>query len=68
MTKKKLPPPPKFPPSFIIDENFCLLHKGDIQGEIYTCRVCKTKYCLKCAQKAEKEALLCVKCKHLILI
>ena len=68
MTKKNLPRPPKLPPPFNIDENFCLLHKGGIQGEIYTCRVCKTKYCLICAQEAEREAKLCVKCKHLILI
>ena len=68
MRKRKLPPPPILPPPFTIKENFCLLHKGDIQGAIYTCRICKSKYCLVCAEKAQAEAKLCVKCKHLIII
>lgn len=68
MNNKRTPPPPVLPPSININENFCLLHKGDIQGDVYTCPVCKTKYCMKCAEKAKNEAKLCVKCKRLILI
>jgi hypothetical protein len=68
MNNKKVPPPPVLPPSISINENFCLLHKGEIQGEIYTCPNCKTKYCKECAEKAFKEAKLCIKCKYLILL
>ncbi|MFW9939616.1 MAG: hypothetical protein ACFFFT_01150 [Candidatus Thorarchaeota archaeon] len=68
MNNKKTPPPPVLPPSIKIDENFCLLHKGEIQGEIYTCPSCKTKYCMECAEIANQEAKLCIKCKHLILL
>lgn len=68
MNDKKAPPPPMLPPSFKMKENFCLLHKGDIQGEIYTCPACKTKYCMECAKKARHEGKLCVKCKQLILM
>ena len=68
MNNKKAPPPPVFPPSFKVDEDFCLLHKGNIQGEIYICSSCKTKYCMDCAQKAKREAILCIKCKKLFSI
>ncbi|MBY8985162.1 MAG: hypothetical protein KGD65_08855 [Candidatus Lokiarchaeota archaeon] len=67
MNNKEIPPPPALPPSFKVDENFCLLHKGNVEGETYTCPSCKTKYCLKCAQKAKSEAKLCVKCKQLFM-
>ncbi|MFX1573209.1 MAG: hypothetical protein ACFFB0_10705 [Promethearchaeota archaeon] len=68
MKDKKVPPPPVLPPSIHIKENFCLFHKGDIQGEIYTCPACKTKYCMDCAIKARDEKRLCVKCKQLVLM
>ncbi|MFX1502665.1 MAG: hypothetical protein ACFFDH_17020 [Promethearchaeota archaeon] len=68
MSDKNVPPPPILPPSFKIKKNFCLFHKGDIQGEIYTCPVCKTNYCLECAKKAQLEEKLCVKCKRLVLM
>ncbi|MBY8991148.1 MAG: hypothetical protein KGD58_10380 [Candidatus Lokiarchaeota archaeon] len=68
MDIKKNPPPPVLPPSIKVNENFCLLHKGDIEGKVYTCPSCKTKYCMKCAEKARTEAKLCVKCKQLILM
>ena len=67
MNVKKTPPPPSLPPSIEIKDNFCLFHKGDIRGEIYTCPTCKTKYCLECAKKARLEAKLCIKCKHLVM-
>ena len=67
MNNKKIPPPPVLPPSIKVKENFCLLHKGTIEGEIYTCPSCKTKYCLKCAQRAKTKAKLCVKCKQLFI-
>jgi hypothetical protein len=68
MNIKKIHPPPVLPPNFAIKENLCLFHKGDIQGEIYTCPACKTMYCLTCVQKAQKEGKYCVKCKGLILL
>ncbi|MDX1797322.1 MAG: hypothetical protein R3255_01620 [Candidatus Lokiarchaeia archaeon] len=68
MSDKKVPPPPLLPPRFTIKENFCLFHKGEISGEVYTCPNCKTKFCLECAEKAKNEGKLCVKCKHLILM
>lgn len=68
MSDKKAPPPPVLPPTIKINENFCFFHKGDINGEIYTCPNCKTKYCLECAEKAKKEGNLCIKCKHLVLM
>lgn len=68
MSNKKIPPPPRLPPSIKVNENFCLLHKGEIEGEIYICPKCKTKYCMKCAEKAQEEANLCIKCKQLILL
>jgi hypothetical protein len=68
MNDKKIPPPPVLPPSTKFNENFCLLHKGDIEGEIYICPTCKIKYCMKCAEKARTGAKLCIKCKQLILI
>lgn len=67
MNDKKVPPPPVLPPSIKLTENFCLFHKGIIQGDIYTCPKCKTKYCLECAKKAKLEGQLCVKCKQLII-
>ena len=68
MNNKKALPPPVLPPAFKVDEDFCLLHKGHVQGEIYTCPTCKTKYCMDCAKKAKEEALLCIKCKRLFLL
>lgn len=68
MNNKKIPPPPVLPPSFNLKENFCLLHKGPIEGEIYTCPSCKTTYCLKCVQKAKTETKLCVKCKKVFFV
>ncbi len=68
MSDKKTPPPPVLPPMVSLKESFCLFHKGDIKGEIYTCPSCKSNYCLKCAEKAKKEGRLCVKCKYLVLI
>lgn len=68
MNNKKTPPPPVLPPSFNVKENFCLLHKGTIEGDTYTCPSCKTIYCLKCAQNAKIEAKLCIKCKKLIML
>ena len=68
MNNKKTPPPPVLPPSFNVKENFCLLHKGTIEGDIYTCPSCKTKYCLNCAQRAKTEAKLCIKCKQLFVV
>jgi len=67
MSDKKVPPPPALPPSFKMEENFCLFHKGDIQGDMYTCPACKTNYCLVCAKKAKLEGKLCIKCKQLVL-
>jgi len=66
MNDKKIPPPPTLPPVFNIDEKYCLFHKGEIQGEIYTCPRCKTRYCLNCALEAKQEKKLCIKCKQLI--
>ena len=69
MADKKKPPPPIMPPSSVkITENFCLFHKGDIEGDIYQCNTCKTKYCLECARKAKEEGKKCIKCKQLIFI
>ncbi len=68
MRDKKTPPPPALPPSFKIGDNFCLFHKGDIQGDTYTCPACKTNYCLVCAKKAKLEGKLCIKCKQLIIL
>ena len=68
MKDKKIPLPPTFPPNFTVAEKFCLLHKGELSEETYTCPKCKTKYCLKCAIKAKNEGKSCVKCKQLILL
>lgn len=68
MSEKKVPPPPVLPPSIEIKNNFCLFHKGEIQGEIYTCPSCKTNYCMECAKKARDEKKLCIKCKQLVLM
>ncbi|MBD3195410.1 MAG: hypothetical protein GF317_10165 [Candidatus Lokiarchaeota archaeon] len=68
MNDKKIPSPPVLPPKIKIKENFCLFHKGEIEGETYTCPKCGTKYCLKCAKKARSEAKLCVKCKQLVMM
>jgi hypothetical protein len=68
MSEKKIPPPPVLPPSSSLKKNFCLLHKGEIDGETYVCPKCKAVYCLDCAKKAEKDAALCIKCKQLILV
>ncbi|MHA2391926.1 MAG: hypothetical protein ACXAEX_08140 [Promethearchaeota archaeon] len=68
MQNKRIPPPPVLPPVIKIDKNFCLLHKGTIQGDTYICPSCKTKYCMQCAKRAEQEVGLCVKCKSLITL
>jgi len=68
MNNKKLPPPPNLPPNFTVSEKFCLLHKGELSEEKYTCPKCKTVYCLNCAKKAKIEGKSCVKCKQLILL
>ncbi|MFX0023181.1 MAG: hypothetical protein ACFE9S_12715 [Candidatus Hermodarchaeota archaeon] len=68
MDNKKVPPPPVLPPTITLNENFCLIHKGDIKGDFYTCPNCRTNYCIECAEKAKKEGKLCIKCKHLVLI
>ena len=69
MSNKKKPPPPVLPPKLDkIQENYCLFHRGDIQGEIYQCKACETKYCLKCAKKAKAEGKKCIKCKQMIFL
>ena len=68
MNEKKIPSAPVFPPSVRIKENFCLFHKGDIEGEIYTCPSCKTQYCLECAKKVKQARRACIKCKQMIII
>ena len=69
MSEKKIPPPPVLPPSINkLKDNICLFHKGEINGETYTCPSCKTKYCLECAKKSKLERKFCVKCKQLIFI
>jgi hypothetical protein len=65
MNNQNKPPPPVLPPSFKVSDTFCLLHKGNLDGEIYVCPSCKTKYCMNCAQKAKEEAKLCITCKNL---
>ena len=69
MSDRKIPPPPSLPPESIkISENFCLFHKGKINGEVYQCVTCKTKYCKECAKKAKAEGKKCIKCKQLIFL
>lgn len=68
MSQKKAPPPPSLPPTVKIKENFCLLHKGELHGELYTCPACKSKYCLECVKKAKSEGKSCIKCKQIFLI
>ena len=68
MSDKKVPPPPIFPPSVKVKENFCLFHKGEIEGEEYTCPSCKTTYCLDCAKKVKLEGKFCIKCKQIIIL
>ncbi|MBD3340480.1 MAG: hypothetical protein GF353_15300 [Candidatus Lokiarchaeota archaeon] len=69
MTKKNLPPPPNLPPDNIkITENYCLIHKGEIKGEIYECPSCKRKYCLECALKIKDEGKKCPKCQQIIFL
>ncbi len=67
MSEKKIPPPPALPPRIERKENFCLFHKGDLKGELYTCPTCKSQYCLECAKKAKQEGRNCVKCKQIII-
>ena len=68
MSEKKVPPPPALPPTIGIKENYCRFHKGDLQGDLYTCPSCKEKYCLECAKKAKSEGKKCIKCQQLIFI
>ena len=68
MSEKNTPPPPRLPPSFKVDEDFCLFHKGEIGDESYICPNCKTRYCLKCAKEAKLSQKPCIKCKSLILL
>ena len=69
MNDKKQPPPPMLPPNSVkIKQNFCLFHRGDIKGDIYQCKACKTNYCLECAKKAKTEGKKCVKCRQLIYL
>lgn len=67
MSEKKTPPPPSLPPSFEKKENYCLFHKGPLQGDLYTCITCKAEYCLECAKQARAEGKQCIRCKQLIL-
>jgi len=68
MSDKKIPPPPSLPPNLEIKTDFCLLHKGSLKEEKYSCVTCKTEYCLECAKKAKAEGKSCVKCKQLLFI
>lgn len=68
MDNKKLPPPPELPPNVKISKNYCLFHKGEIIGNIYTCPRCKTNYCSTCANEARLKGIPCVKCKQLVLM
>ena len=69
MSEKNTPPPPVLPPSLPkVKDNFCLFHRGEIKGEYYQCKACKTKYCLECAKKAKAEGKKCIKCKQLIFL
>jgi len=68
MSEKNTPPPPRLPPIFKVDEDFCLFHKGKIGNEEYICPNCKSRYCLKCAKEAKQSQKLCIKCKSLILL
>lgn len=66
---KKRPKPPIFPPKDVkIGKDFCLFHKGKIQGEIYICPKCSTQYCKTCAVKAKENGKKCVKCKNPIYL
>jgi len=68
MNDKKIPPPPVLPPNIDLKDNYCLFHKGEIVGNVYTCPKCKTKYCMNCALEARARGISCIKCKQIVLI
>ncbi|UYP45613.1 hypothetical protein NEF87_001898 [Candidatus Lokiarchaeum ossiferum] len=67
-------PSPKLPPSppttkAIKKENFCMIHKGPIQGETYTCK-CGAQMCRNCAteRKNNSQNRLCPVCSSVIFL
>lgn len=75
------PPPPPAPPAPALPpnsglpagvdlENFCLLHKGPIEGEVYECSTCHARYCRQCVLEAKQagNARACVRCKMPFLL
>ncbi|MHA1733233.1 MAG: hypothetical protein ACTSU5_14900 [Promethearchaeota archaeon] len=67
------PPPPASGPSLPASadvQNFCLLHKGPVQGEVYECPNCHQRYCRSCVVDAKEKGgkRFCVKCKTIFLL
>ncbi len=64
-------PSPKMPPTLKLrkKEDMCILHKGTINGEIYTCK-CGAKMCKSCAmdRKKSKQNRLCPVCSSIIFL
>ena len=65
--KPKLPPTPKKVGGNIA--NMCLIHKGPLQGDVYTCK-CGAKMCKSCAIERKQSATnrLCPKCSSILFV
>lgn len=63
------PSMPNLPPGIsknVLKEDFCVIHKGPLTEEVYTCK-CGAKMCLSCALMRKKEKnRLCPKCSSII--
>lgn len=70
------PPPlptPKMPPKVDKKElppNYCIIHKGTLEGEVYTCEKCGAKMCYSCAlkRKNEENKPFCPKCTTYLFV
>ena len=60
--KPKLPP--KLPKKEPLDPSMCIIHKGPLEGDVYSCPKCSANMCKSCVKKRKEDEhkQFCPKC------